>query len=141
MEINEFIEATSRAEQYFEKEYSNEQRQIMYEELKKMPLEKYRKTLANCIRTCKFMPKLADILKASTDIDNVNYERNRVYTPCKICGSKGFVRYYKVLQENGYEYDYACRCTCENGEYYSKSIPTFEELGIKPEERLVMNFE
>ena len=141
MEINEFIEATSRAEQYFEKEYSNEQRQIMYEELKKMSIEKYRNVIANCIRSCRFMPKLADILKASTDIDNVNYEKKREYTPCEICEGKGVVRYYKILQENGYEYDFACRCTCKNGEYYSKSIPTFEELGIQPEERLVMKFE
>lgn len=141
MEINEFIEATSRVEQYFEKEYSNEQRQIMYEELKNMSLEKYQKAIAICIKTCKFMPKLADILKASTDIDNVNYDKKREYTPCKICGGKGVVRYSKILQETGYEYDYACRCNCKNADYYNKKIPTFEELGIKPGEKLVMSFE
>ena len=44
MILGEFIEATSRLEQYFGKEYTNEQRQIMFEELSKMPLEKFKNT-------------------------------------------------------------------------------------------------
>lgn len=140
MEINEFIEATNRIEKYFEKEYTTEQRQIMFEEVRKMPLEKYIKAVNNCIRTCKFMPKLADILKAFVDIDNVNYDKKREYVPCEICGGDGFVRYTKILQGNGYEYDYACRCTCKNGEYYNMSIPTFEELGIQPGDKIIIDF-
>lgn len=140
MEINEFIEATNRIEQYFEKEYTNEQRQIMYEELNKMPIEKYKKITSICLKTCKFMPKLADILKASGEMDNTNYDTKRTYTACKICGGKGIIKYKKILEENNYEYDYACRCICDNAEYYSKTIPNFEELGIKPNEKLVMNF-
>ncbi len=62
MEINEFIETTSRLEQYFDKEYSNEQRQIMYEELKNMPVEKYKELVDECLKKCKYLPKLADIL-------------------------------------------------------------------------------
>ena len=62
MEINEFIEVTNRIEQYFDKEYSNEQRQIMYEELKNMSKEKYKIAVNECIKKCKYLPKLADIL-------------------------------------------------------------------------------
>lgn len=141
MILSEFIEATSRLETYYEKEYTDEQRKIMFEEVKNMPLEKYRKTLANCLRTCKFMPKLADILKASSEIDNANYENKKEYEYCKICGGRGMINYKKILQENNYEYDFFCRCICKNGENFSKKIPTFEELGIQPGDRLVMNFE
>lgn len=141
MELNEFIETTSKIEKYFEKEYTTEQSQIMFEQVKNMSAERYLKAVNGCIRNCKFMPKLADILKASSEIDNVDYSKKREHTPCKICGGRGFVRYSKILQETGYEYDYACRCNCNNGDYYSKKIPTFEELGIQPGDRLVMNFE
>lgn len=140
MQINEFIEATNRVEKYFEKEYTNEQRQIMYEELQNISLEKYQKALDSCLRNCKFLPKLADILKFFNEINNVNYEKKREYTPCKICRGSGVVKYTKIFQENGYKYDFACRCTCKNGEYYSKQIPTFEELGVIPDEKLTMNF-
>ena len=141
MEINDFIEATNRLEQYFEKEYTKEQRQIMFQEIRNMTLDKYRKSINMCIRTCKFMPKLVDILKASTEIDNVNYDVKREYIPCKICGGRGIVEFTKILQENGYEYDYACRCTCKNAEYYNKNIPTFEDIGISPGDKLVMDFD
>lgn len=141
MEINEFIEATNKLEQYYEKEYTTEQRQIMFEQVKDMSANKYIKAIGSCIRNCKFIPKLVDILKAASEIDNANYEKKREYFPCKTCQGKGFVRYTKILQENGYEYEYACRCTCKNADYYSKKIPTFEDLGIHPGERLVMNFE
>ena len=70
MEINEFIKATSKLEQYFEKEYSNEQRQIMFEEVKNMSLEKYQEAVNNCIRNCKFLPKLADILGKQERLSN-----------------------------------------------------------------------
>lgn len=140
MQINEFIEATSRIEQYFGKEYSNEQRQIMFEELKKMPIEKYKQAIANCIKSCKYMPKLADIIEAAEHIVLQNQVQKQ-YEPCKICESRGIVKYTKILHENGYEYEYACRCICKNGENYNKKIPTFEELGIRPGEKLAINFE
>lgn len=139
MEINEFINATSRIEQYFDKEYSNEQRQIMFEELRKMPIEKYRQAIANCIRTCKYMPKLSDILDIAENI--VLQQPQKQYENCKICENKGVVKYTKILQPNGYEYEYVCRCICKNGNNYNTKIPTFEELGIKPGEKLVINLE
>ena len=141
MILGEFVEATSRLEKYFGKEYTNEQRQIMFEELSKMPLEKFKNTIAVCIRTCKFLPKIADIIQASNDIDNTTYETKMQYEPCKICGGRGIVKYFKVLKENGYKYEFACRCICKNGENYNKKIQTYEELGIKPNEEFVMEFE
>ena len=70
MKVNEFIMATSKLEKYFEKEYTNEQRQIMYEELKEMSLEKYQESIKDCIKTCKFLPKLAEILGKTERLSN-----------------------------------------------------------------------
>lgn len=141
MILSDFVEATSRLEAYYEKEYTDEQRKIMFDELEKLSIEKYRRIIAQCIKSCKFLPKLADMLKVSSEINYASFEKNREYTPCKVCGGKGLVKYSKIFQEIGYEYDYVCRCNCKNAEYYSKKIPTFEELGIQPEDRVVINFE
>jgi len=141
MELSEFIEATNRAEKYYEKEYSTEQQKIMFEEVKKMPLEKYQKAIGICIRSCKYLPKLVEILNAANSIIDMNNNNKKIQVPCSICRGSGIVRYYKILQENGYEYEYACKCTCKNGENYSKKIPTFEDLGIQPGEKTVMQFE
>lgn len=62
MILSEFVEATSRLETYYEKEYTDEQRKIMFEEVKNMPIKKYQESINRCIRTCKFLPKLADII-------------------------------------------------------------------------------
>ena len=59
MQINEFIEASNRMERYYDKEYTSEQRQIMYEELKDWNINRYRKAVSIAIRNCKFLPKLA----------------------------------------------------------------------------------
>ena len=45
MQINEFIEATSKLETYYGKEYSTEQRSIMYDELKDFDLNRYRQLI------------------------------------------------------------------------------------------------
>lgn len=141
MILGEFIEVTSRLEQYFGKEYTNEQRQIMFEELNKMSLERYQRAVAICIKTCKYLPKIADILQSANESDNDVYETKRQYEQCKVCGGRGLVRYYKILQENNFKYEFACRCICKNAENYNKKIPTYEEIGVKPNDMLVMNFE
>ena len=138
MEISEFINITNRIEKYYGKEYSNEQRKIMFEELGDMSIERLQQSVKSCIRSCKYMPKIADIIQASSEIKI--FEKKREYTPCKMCDGVGFIKYYKILQENDYEYEFMCKCTCKNGEYYNKRFPTYEDLGIQKGEKLVINF-
>ena len=45
------------------------------------------------------------------------------------------------IEENNFKYEFACRCICKNAENYNKKIPTYEEIGVKPNDMLVMNFE
>lgn len=129
MQISEFIEATSRLESYYDKEYTKEQRQIMFEEMKDFKLERYKKVISAVIRKSKYLPKVADLLEANAELIHENIvENNKV--DCPICNGEGYVYYTKIIEKM--EYNYACRCTCENGRNKDKSIPTFEEIGIKP---------
>ena len=129
MQISEFIEASTRLEKYYDKEYSTEQRQIMYEELKDWNIEKYKKAISIAIRNCKFLPKIADIIQASSEIRTVQNEDNSQLVECNKCEGTGFIRYQKQVQ--GIEYDYICRCTCLNGQRQDCTIPTYQELGLK----------
>ncbi len=138
MKLDEFIEATNRLENYYGKELSAEQSQIMFEELEKLSIERYRKLISKCLRTCKYMPKIADILEANNElVGEVTEEKNQII-PCSKCDGTGYVVYTKFIA-NGNEripYSYAARCTCENGKNANQKVPTYEELGIKISNRI-----
>ena len=138
MILSEFIEATSRLETYYEKEYTDEQRRIMFDELKKLSVERYRKIISQCIRSCKFLPKVADIIKANGEIVEVRNEDNDVKYDCNKCNKTGYVIYTKIVQDGGraIPYTYALRCTCKNGDNANQKIPTCTEMGIEIKDRL-----
>lgn len=68
MEIAEFIEETARIEKFYEKELEKFQRDIWYQELKNLPINRYRQIVNNTFRKCKFMPKLADIISIQEEL-------------------------------------------------------------------------
>lgn len=138
MKLDEFIEATNRLENYYGKELSAEQSQIMFEELEKLSIERYRKLISKCLRTCKYMPKIADILEANNELVGEVTEEKSQIIPCSKCDGTGYVVYTKFIA-NGNEripYSYAARCTCENGKNANQKVPTYEELGIKISNRI-----
>ena len=92
----EFIEATSRLEKYFEKSYTTEQLQIMYEELKNLSIDRYKQIIAKCIRDKKFLPKIADILEINNELMIIKTREEVEETEkCSKCNSKGFILYQK----------------------------------------------
>lgn len=129
MQINEFIEASNRMERYYDKEYTSEQRQIMYEELKDWNIEKYRKAISIAIRNCKFLPKLADIIQASAEIRDIQSRAEDKGIKCNKCNGTGFIEFKK--QVYGMTYNFACRCSCLNGQRQNHTIPTYQEIGLK----------
>lgn len=134
MQINEFIEVTSRVERYFEKEYTTEQRKIMYEQLRGIDVKRYIDITTQCLKTCKFLPKLADIFKAKTDISEVgrnDFKRSIVH--CDKCAGTGYVLFSKIICDGNKKiaYSYSAKCTCENAIYANKKIATYQELGIE----------
>lgn len=68
MEVAEFIEETSRIEKFFEKELTKFQRDEWYNELKQMPVNRYRQIVNASFKKCKFMPKLADIIAIQEEL-------------------------------------------------------------------------
>lgn len=140
MQISEFIEATGILEQYYGKELTNEQRQITYEQLKNLNIERYRKLISKCLQTCKYMPKIADIIAAEAELKNeVTPEENKQIYPCSKCDGTGYVLYTKFITNGDVRlpYTYAARCLCKNADLYaSKKVPTYEELGISVSNRI-----
>ena len=129
MTQSEFIEATNRIEQYYDKEYTNEQRKIMFEELKQWNVERYRKVIMTVIRNSKFLPKIADMIQANAEIREIKNNKDIKEVQCDKCNGTGYIDYEKRMY--GHIYKYACRCTCENGKKKNHNILTYQEIGLK----------
>lgn len=128
MNRSEFVEATSRIEQYYDKEYTTQQLQIMFEELSSLPVERYRQLISAVIKKSKYMPKIADIMEANVEIPYTNKEIDDENVECKKCNSTGIVTYIKKI--DGMQYIFGARCNCKNGLKEPQTIPSVNEIGI-----------
>lgn len=145
MDLNEFIEATSRLEAYYDKEYTNEQRQIMYEELKNLDISRYKKLISVVIRKSKFLPKVADIFDANKEEPYTVTRQETTKIECKKCNSTGYILYKKKIDNgtNSFYNEYAAICDCGNKNVYDGRkvkdsryrtefyTPTVGELGME----------
>lgn len=139
MLINEFVEATSVLERYYEKEYTTDQRQIMFEELKDLSIARYKKIISKCIRSCKYLPKVVDMVTANMDlVENSNQKEDRKTFDCDKCNGTGYVFFTKIVQEGNKIIPYinGARCICENAKYANPKVPCFKELGIEVSSRV-----
>ena len=122
MEISEFVEETSRIEKYFGKELEKFQRDIWYQNLKNLPIERYRRIINQIYRTCKFMPKLADVISINEELPYIqsNIITKKEKVDCKKCHGLGVIFYKKIIDngDRNLEYEYAARCNCENAKEY-----------------------
>lgn len=117
MEVVEFIEETARLEKFFEKELDKFQRDIWYQELRHIPLNRYRQIVNKCFGKCKFMPKLADINAINDELPYIQNTTQKQKVNCNKCKGEGFILYQKILQDGNrkIEYTYLARCDCQNG--------------------------
>lgn len=116
MDIAEFVEATSKIELYYGKEYTNEQRQIMFDELKDFEVDRYKFLISRVIRKSKYLPKVADIYQADSENPVVNTRIQEEKVECKKCNSTGYIVYKKEIE--GRKYNYAAICECGNAKEY-----------------------
>lgn len=128
MNRSEFVEATSRIERYYEKEYTTQQLQIMFEELSTLPVERYRQLISAVIRKSKYLPKIADIIEANAEVPYPKSKEEDSAVECKKCNSTGIVNYTKVI--DGEKYIFGARCNCRNGSKEVSAIPSVNEIGI-----------
>lgn len=146
MTNGEFIEATTRLENYYGKEYTNEQRKIMFSELGHLDIARYRKLISAVLRKCKYLPRIVDFIEADKEepynTDKTEVPKEKI--DCPICNGTGYVIYKKKLKDGDREliYDYAAICRCGNAKQYkgweiqdtkhrsNYYIPFADELGI-----------
>lgn len=122
MEIKEFIEETANVEKYYDEELDKFQRDIWYRELKQLNVARYRQVVREIFRQCKFMPKLADVVKINKNLSYANTaKQEEVAEHCDKCKRKGFILYKKKIDNgtNKLIYEYAARCDCRNGLKYT----------------------
>ncbi len=130
----EFVKGTEQLETYYQKKLEDFEKDIWYRELGRMSYERFNKIIQQVYTRCKFMPKLADIFEINKEIPYT--EKRKAETKqvkCKKCNASGIIIYKKII--NNHEYDFAARCTCENGNKYIYNdgkyyIPSIAELGI-----------
>lgn len=115
----EFVQTLATMEAFFEKELSVEQANDWFEELKIYDIDRFRKAVKEAKRSCKFLPKLVEILNF---ISEVKIEvAQREYVECKKCNSTGIIPYTKMIkisESQELPYTYVCRCDCPNGDFY-----------------------
>lgn len=136
MSNTEFIQATSKLENYYGKEYTTEQLKIMFDMLREWTIEKYRKAINYCIRNSKYLPKIADLTSADIDIIGTEEKKKIDFVKCKKCNNEGFIKYFKNVKngENTIKYEYIALCTCSNANNQriinGYNLPTLQEIGL-----------
>lgn len=110
MTRNEFIEISGKLEKYYGKEYTPEQLSIMYEELHNMPIDRYERCVRKALQTCKFLPKIADIIEVSKSEQGMNCQEQREKIPCSLCNGTGYITYWETKDDRPYEFVAICKC-------------------------------
>lgn len=124
----EFIEATRKLENYYDKEYTTEQNKIMFEALQQLTVERYRTVINKCIQSSKFLPKVADIFEINRQVTIAKKEElPKKEVPCKICNKVGLIIWQKKWNDRFYSQ--GARCICENAKKYM-DYPSIVELGL-----------
>ena len=132
----EFIQATTRLENYYDKEYTTEQLKIMFDFLRGWTVEKYMKAINFCLKNNKFLPKIADLTNAEIDNNQVQNKDKIDFVKCDKCNGEGFIKYWKTIQNGGkpIQYEYIALCTCDNADKQRSinghKLPTLAEVGL-----------
>ena len=98
MKINEFTEIIEQVERFYNKEIPEEQKQVMYKELKNMELVRFKYIIAQHYRTSSYLPKLPDILEINKKLGYA--KTNNKKSKCKDCNGTGYILYKKEI-DNG----------------------------------------
>ena len=88
MTNTEFVEETNNLEKFFDKELKDFERVIWFKELKNIDVARYRQVIKEAYRQCKFMPKLADIIKLNNDLPKAKIQKEEITEECDICKNR-----------------------------------------------------
>ena len=121
MKIYEFMETIKQVERFYSKEIPEEQKQVMYKELKNMELVRFKYIIAQHYRTSPYLPKLPDILEINKKLGYSQIKKDKEVKKCEKCKGTGYVLYKKII-DNGKGgkmiNTYAAICTCRQKRKY-----------------------
>lgn len=108
MKIDEFTEEIKKVENFYQKEYPEEQKKIIYREFKTTNIARFKYIIGQIYRTSKFLPKLADLIEINTNLGFIQEDRKN-NIKCDKCNSTGYIPYIKK-EEIDYQYFAVCSC-------------------------------
>lgn len=129
MTKSEFLEVTNRLQSLYNKKLNDVQLDFWFDELQIYDVEKYKSAIGEYAKKNKSMPALSDLLnkiknlkeREAVQVNEIKAERFK----CDVCHGSGLVKYYK--NDNGIEYEYLCKCFCDNAKQSSvKDLPLRE---------------
>lgn len=129
MTKSEFLEVTNRLQSLYNKKLNDVQLDFWFDELQIYDVEKYKSAIGEYVKKNKSMPALSDLLnkirnlkeREAVQVKEIKVERIK----CDVCHGSGLVKYYK--NDNGIDYEYLCKCFCENAKQSSvKDLPLRE---------------
>lgn len=142
MNKKEFIDYIKELENFYGQPLNDTEREVWFENLKFMTIQRFNYIIAEVYKTNKFMPKLSEILGIHKSIPyTAMQEQVKLKGNCPKCGNTGYVIYTKLVDGHSYQFTAVCDCgrqqrydgrQCADAknqsDYY---IPTITEIGIE----------
>lgn len=119
MTREEFTSETIKLSEMFKRNLNETQMQFWFDELKDYDITKYKRAVGEFARYNSKMPALSEVLQKMKNLrtlgvdEPIEAEQKRVQ--CPTCNGSGLVKYY--IKTNGRDYEYLCRCYCENAKF------------------------
>lgn len=134
MEIKEFVDAVNKLEKYYDKEYTPEQRKIMFDRLKNLNIKEFNRAVNYIIDNSKYLPRVADFKFALSQPNNLSINKTEIdFVKCNRCDC-GFIQYFKDIKDGDkiLKYPFIALCDCENGkkqkEINNYRLPFYREI-------------
>lgn len=142
MNNKDFIQYVQEIERFYGQRLNDKEREVWYESLKFMTLERFNYIIAEIYKTNKFMPKLSDVMDMHKQIPYTTATpQKEVNGHCEKCNDTGYIIYTKEIEGHPYKYAAVCDCGRQNrydgktiqderhrSEYY---VPTLDEIGLE----------
>lgn len=128
MTKDEFMSSTINFQELYNRKLNETQLEFWYDELKVYDITRYKRVIGEFAKSSRMFPALSEVLtkiksmQEATVVNNPLHERAK----CNVCGGSGLVKYLK--KENGIDYDYFCKCFCENGKRLDYPLRKYEEV-------------
>ena len=120
MTLEEFTEVKQEIENFYDKKIPDEQKKIWFNELKGMDIKRFKYVVSQVYRTCKFLPKLADIIEINTNLGYSQIKKEEKRIKCDKCKNTGYITYWKNIKNGDKEIpcEFIAICSCGQHKQY-----------------------